>query len=235
MNFAKVDNDNMTVNEVLPYSAGMNKGNSSTGDQIQIPDPITGLYTSYYLSDGNFSGRTGTVYYPERDGKWFKGTATTPATDVMKPGTTFWYISTKFDTAYPITVAGAVATDATKSFEINKTYTLIANPYPTALKLNGVAGETFVGRQDGMKSGNSSSGDQIQIPDPITGLYASYYLSDGNFSGRTGTVYYPERDGKWFKGTATTETTDSIPAGMGGWYIRMGTATFDITVENPVK
>ena len=84
-----------------------------------------------------------------------------------------------------------------------------------------------------MTKGNSASGDQIQVQSESG--YDIYYLSDGWFAGKGGAkTYYADRDGKWFKGTATTPATGMIPVGCGAWYIRKGEVDFAITINSPI-
>ena len=230
VNFAKVDGTSMTIQEAFPYSVGMKKGNIENGDKIQVQKAVGDGYDIYYLSDGWFSGRTGSQYYADRDGKWFTGVKTTPADAVLAPGQAFWYLSKNYETPFNVTVAGSVITDVSKEVTINKEWAHIANPYPVALDLN-----TDIGYQEGMRKGNIENGDKIQIPKVGADGYDIYYLSDGWFSGRTGSQYYADRDGKWFTGVKTTPAVASIPVGMGAWYKRNGDADFTITIANPVK
>ena len=228
VNFAKVDGNNLTIQEALPYSEGMTKGKTTTGDQVQVQN-TSGGYDIYYLSDGNFTAKGQTKYYPERDGKWFKGNATSPATDQLAPGQAFWYGAKGYQTPFSLTVAGSILTSLSKSIVVNQAWTHVANPYPVPLALND--GFAFV---EGMTKGKTTTGDQIQIPN-ATGGYDIYYLSDGNFTAKGQTKYYPERDGKWFKGNATTPTTDSIPVGTGAWYGRKGDSDFTVTISTPIS
>ena len=224
MNFESTTGTGLSIQEAFPYQEGMTKGSSSTGDQIQIQNAAGG-YDIYYLSDGNFKKMGQNTYYPERDGKWFKGTATSEATAVLAAGQAFWYRVANYNTPFTMTVAGAVPGDATKSITVNQAWTHIANPYPFNLALND--GVPYV---EGMTKGSSSTGDQIQVQNAAGG-YDIYYLSDGNFKKMGQNTYYPERDGKWFLGTATTPTTGVIPVGNGAWYSRKGTTEFSITVN----
>ena len=83
---------------------------------------------------------------------------------------------------------------------------------------------------DGMTKGaNVNTADQIQIQN-ASGGYDTYYMSNGK-NAKGGTV--DNLEGKWAKGTATTATTDSIPAGKGAWYNRRGDTDFAITIARP--
>ena len=107
VNFAKVDGNNLTIQEALPYSEGMTKGKTTTGDQVQVQN-TSGGYDIYYLSDGNFTAKGQTKYYPERDGKWFKGNATTPTTDSIPVGTGAWY-GRKGDSDFTVTISTPIS------------------------------------------------------------------------------------------------------------------------------
>ena len=227
VNFESVSGTGLSIQEAFPYQEGMTKGSSSTGDEIQVQNAAGG-YDTYYLSDGNFKKMGKNTYYPERDGKWFQGTSTTEASTVLKPGQAFWYGAKNYATPFTVTVAGAVPGDATKSITVNQAWTHIANPYPFNLALNG-----GINYSEGMTKGSSSTGDEIQVQNAAGG-YDTYYLSDGNFKKMGKNTYYPERDGKWFKGTETTETAGSIPVGKGAWYGRKGATEFSITITTPL-
>ena len=204
---------------------GMTKGGSVTGDQIQIPNG-NGGYDIYFLSDGNFKAKGKSTYDETRDGKWCNNDNSL-STVKIKSGTALWYGAKCYEKPFAISIAGAVAQDATKTFTVNLAWTLIANPYPTALALNG--GIPFC---EGMVKGGSVSGDQIQIPDGKGG-YVIYFLSDGNFKSKGKSTYDETRDGKWCN-SDNSLSSDSIPAGIGAWYGRKGEADFKITVASPI-
>lgn len=202
----------------------MTKGNSETADQIQVQNGD--VYDTYYLSDGNFKKMGKTTYYPERDGKWFKGTDTTESSAPLAAGQAFWYGAKGYATPFTMNVAGMVPADDKRSIIVDKAWTHIANPYPVALPVNSIA---FT---DGMTKGNSETADQIQVQNG--NVYDTYYLSDGNFKKMGKTTYYPERDGKWFKGTDTIPTEGVIPVGCGAWYGRKGESDISIEITSPI-
>ena len=228
VNFSNVDGSSLTIQEVLPFATGMTKGKTVTGDQVQVQN-ASGGYDVYYLSDGYFTAKGQTKYYADRDGKWFKGNATSPATDVLPAGQAFWYGAKGYATPFPITVAGAILSSVSKSIDVDLPWTQIANPYPVPLSIN-----ECLAYVEGMTKGKTTTGDQLQVPN-ASGGYDVYYLSDGYFTAKGQTKYYADRDGKWFKGNATTPTTDTIPVGIGAWYGRKGNVEFTITINSPIS
>ena len=103
-------------------------------------------------------------------------------------------------------------------------YQLISNPYPCDLPLNNGIPYT-----EGMTKGNATTtSDNIQIMDD-EGNYATYFLCNG-LKGK-GTV--ENGDGKWVKSTESVVTTDSLPAGKGGWFVRKNGSLANITIVNP--
>ena len=223
VNFNGIGGEAMSLNDAVPYVAGMTKGNSATtADTIQI-QTADGGYTTYYLSNGK-NAKGGTVEGLE--GKWAKGAAITPTTDSIPAGTAFWYIRNSTDAGtLNLTIAGEANALPSSAEAVDLTYKLIANPYPADIPLNG--GIPYV---EGMTKGNSATvADTIQIQTEVGG-YDTYYLSNGK-NAKGGTVEGLE--GKWAKGAAITPTTDAIPVGKGAWYIRKGTTDFAITVTRP--
>lgn len=222
VNFQSVSGGALSIQDAIVPSDNMTKGNAVTAaDQIQIMD-ASGTYVTYYLSNG-YAGKGS---YPETAGKWVKfGAATTPATDTIPTGTGFWFI-TKDAPAEPFTiqVAGSVLMSSSEDKTLTTQYSIVANPYPMDIPLNdGVVAE------NGTKGNAVTAADQIQIMDS-TGAYTTYYLSNG-YAGKGS---YPATADKWVKfGSATTATTDKVPAGAGVWFIRKSDSTSKLTFTNP--
>ncbi len=220
VNYTAVDGSAISLQDAIPYTAGMAKGaNTSTADQIQI-QTASGGYDIYFMSNGK-NAKGGTVAGLE--GKWTKdgqnvASATVPA------GSAFWYIRNTYDTPLTIKIAGGVSLIAQSNKEINLQFKHIANPYPTDLPLNDgipyVAGMT--------KGANTSVADQIQIQ-TASGGYDIYFMSNGK-NAKGGTVAGLE--GKWTKDGQNVADA-AIPAGKGAWFIRKGSADFDLVITRP--
>ena len=78
VNFTAVDGSNLTIQDALPYVAGMTKGAAAAAaDQIQI-QKAGGGYDTYYMSNGkNAKGST----VAGLEGKWAKAGAYAATTD----------------------------------------------------------------------------------------------------------------------------------------------------------
>ena len=215
----------MTLDTLAPYSEGMTKDLSdSAADNIQVMGE-DGKYTIYFLSNGK-SGKGGSVYNAELDGKWLK-TAGVACTDTVRPGQAFWYVSrAAATTPHNITVAGQVLMTAeTAAKTCSTSYTLMANPYAVAVPLNG--GVVTTGAT---KALSDSDADNIQVMGE-DGKYTIYFLSNGK-SGKGGSVYNAELDGKWLK-TAGVECADTIPVGGAFWYISQSSSN-TVKLVNPL-
>ncbi|MBP5509902.1 MAG: hypothetical protein J6Z49_03200 [Kiritimatiellae bacterium] len=222
VNFNGIGGEAMSLNDAVPYVAGMTKGNNiASADQIQIQN-ATGGYDTYYMSNGkNAKGNAVT----DLEGKWAVAGSTTKADVEIAAGQAFWYIRQSTENSLSLTVAGEIGVLATMDKPIDLTYKLIANPYPTDLPLND--GIPYVA---GMTKGNNiASADQIQIQN-ATGGYDTYYMSNGkNAKGNA----VADLEGKWAVAGSTTKAEASIPAGKGAWYIRKGSTDFEINVSRP--
>jgi len=105
------------------------------------------------------------------------------------------------------------------------TYTLIGNPYAVAVPLNG--GVVTTGAT---KAYLDSDADNIQVMGE-DGKYTIYFLSNGR-SGKGGSVYSEELDGKWLK-TAGVACSDTIPVGGAFWYVSQ-TSSNTVKLVNPL-
>ena len=201
----------MAINDVFPFTTGMTKSNgSSAADNIQIMNDDGG-YSIYFLCNGK-AGK-GTV--EGGDGKWVKDGESAVTTDTIKNGTAFWYVSKAFidnasATPYTINVAGQVLMASESSREIAQQYMLVANPYPCDVPLNNGVQVT----KGATKSNGSSAADNIQIMN-ADGGYSIYFLCNG----KAGKATVEGGDGKWVKDGETVVTTDTFPAGRGGWFV----------------
>ena len=99
----------------------------------------------------------------------------------------------------------------------------------TAVDGSNIALQDAIPYVAGMTKGDAGTADQIQIQ-TAAGGYDIYYMSNGK-NAKGGTV--DGLEGKWAKGTSTTPTTDSIPAGKGAWFCRKGSTDFNLVIARP--
>ena len=214
MNFQGVDGNAMSIQDAVPPNANMTQGSGATAaDQIQIMD-ADGNYVAYYLSNG----KAGKASYPETTGKWVVTSNTKVPADVkIQTGTAFWFVSkTGAVQPYTITVAGSVLMSSNDPKVLTQAYSLIGNPYPCDIPLNG-----GIEAVNGTQGAGATVADQIQIMGD-DGNYVAYYLSNG----KAGKASYPETEGKWVLSSNTKVPTDAVlPAGKGAWFVRKNEAT----------
>ena len=210
----------MSIQDAVPYCAGMTKGAATSGaDSIQIMDN-QGNYVAYFMCNG----KSGKANVEGGDGKWVKSGEFAVSSDTMAAGTPFWYVSKNYATPYTITVAGQVLSTDSSQTPLNVTYQLIANPYPCDLPLNNGIPYT-----EGMTKGAATSGaDSIQIMDDV-GNYVAYFMCNG----KSGKANVDGGDGKWVKSGEFAVTTDVLPAGKGAWFVRKSDSLANITIANP--
>ena len=211
VNFDDVSGGDLTIQKAFPYVEGMAEAKvSDYADNIQVMN-AEGGYNIYFMWNGA-SGRFGTADATKRG--WAKEGNTSLTTDTLPKGSTMWYQSrnAKYGDAttyYNLTVAGQVSREEKYEYDVNKEYTLVGNPFPVEIPLNGgvVLTEPTVAKV-------SDYADNIQIMNEVGG-YDIYFMWNGA-SGKTGAAD-PEKQG-WAKEGNTSQTTDNFPVGRGAWF-----------------
>ena len=191
-------------------------GSFGAADQLQV---WTGTgYTTYFLS-ANAS-------YPTLNNVWIKFGEFVATTDTLTPGTGFWLLSRAAGNNGSLTQAGQVNTNVTSAITLNGTgigfggLTMIANPYPADIALNGSFDWAAAGAT---KNGSFGAADQLQV---WTGAgYTTYYLSAN--------ATYPSLDNKWIKFGEFAATEDAFKAGAGAWYKTVHTANWTLNLPRP--
>ena len=228
INFDDVDGAALTVQKAFPYCDGMTEAKVyGSADNIQVMN-AEGGYDIYFMWNGA-SGKSGTADPTKRG--WAKAGSTSLTTDTLPKGSTMWYQSraAKYDDAnthYNLTVAGAVSLAEKFDYTLNKEYTLVGNPFPVEIPLNGgvVLTEPTVAKVYG-------SADNVQIMN-VEGGYDIYFMWNGA-SGKSGTAD-PEKQG-WAKAGSTSQTTDKFPVGRGAWFqARNPSESAKLRFVNPV-
>ena len=202
------DGETFAINDMFANdSENSTAGNTGAlGDNIQVWDGARQSYTTYF-----FSARASR--------KWATGAAPRVATtDAMDAGDGYWYLN-RGSSAYDLTVSGEVSTNEV-TVTLVPGYTLVCNPFPADLPLNG---DSVVIASEGATAGNTGAlGDNIQVWDIERQSYTTYF-----FSARASR--------KWATGAAPrVATTDSIPAGQGFWYLNRGSEDITITLKSPL-
>ena len=211
VNFDDVSGEALTVQKAFPYAEGMTEAKVyGSADNIQVMN-ASGGYDIYFMWNGA-AGKTGTPDPTKRG--WAKAGSTSQTTDTLAKGATMWYQSraAKYgdpSTYYDLTVAGQVSLADKYEYDIDKEYTLVGNPFPVEVPLNGgvVLTEPTVAKVYG-------SADNVQIMNEAGG-YDIYFMWNGA-AGKTGAPD-PEKQG-WAKAGSTSQTTDNFPVGRGAWF-----------------
>ena len=228
INFDAVDGSALTVQQAFPYCEGMTEAKVyGSADNIQVMN-ADGGYDTYFMWNGA-SGKNG-VADPTKRG-WAKAGTTSLTTDTLPKGATMWYQSraAKYDdttTHYNLTVAGAVSLAEKYEYTLDKEYTLVGNPFPVEIALNGGVVLTEPTAAKGY-----SSADNVQIMTEDGG-YEIYFMWNGA-SGKNG-VANPDLQG-WAKAGTTSQTSDKFPVGRGAWFqARNPSGTAKLRFVNPV-
>ena len=194
----------ITLEKVQSYfSAALTGHNTaSSADQIQLYNPSNSSFSSYYLR-GN-----GT--------EWRLVGSPTVANKVPVPPGTGVFIR-KASASGQITATGSVRNnDFSRPFVAGSQ--LIANPYPLDYSPAGLGGTAANGWSG---SNTASSADQIQIFDPNTSTYSSYYLRSNGTEWR-------------LVGSPTAVTGTSIIADNAGYFVKRAVADSNNYLLNPI-
>ena len=195
---------------------GTSSDGMETADNVQIWTGTT--YDTYFF--GNFGGEYGEEY----DNKWYNvNDDSEPTLDEVPIGNGAWFKNYS-GTAKTLTLAGEVNAESV-SVTIGPVWTMLGNPFPADLKLNGTVDWATCGAtaSDGMETA-----DNIQVWTGTT--YNTYFF--GNFGGEYGEEY----DNKWYNVNDDSEpTTDVIPSGNAAWYKNASGSSFTIVIPSPIS
>ena len=198
---------------------------SSSADNIQVMK-ADGGYTTYF----RWNGQVGFGQPDPTKRAWALAGKTAASTDTLPTGASMWYQSRKADytdptTYYDITVAGAVSLAEKYEYTLDKEYTLVGNPFPVEIPLNGGVELTAPTRAK-----VSSSADNVQIMKPDGG-YTTYFAWNGQVGfGQPD----PTKEG-WSLAGKTAQTTDNFPIARGAWFqCRNPSSTAKLRFINPV-
>lgn len=169
------------------------KGDVPFGTQIQILDANGSTYSIYNYIEECYDAEQDDFVPGWGDGGEELATVKLPA------GSAFWF---KAPSDCAVTIAGQVLADASKEIAlVGSQYSMIANPYPTAVNPN-----------VDIEWNGLTYGDQIQVLDANGSTYSIYnYLEE---------AYDAELDDfvpAWGDGGEEKVVTGVIPAGQGAW------------------
>ena len=195
------------MNKLISLSSTLTPGlyddNFKTAPQIQVQKPAGGYNMYYYISDGTDDNDDELGYdtWCDKDGYELDDSAK------LALGKGFWFYSPS--TSGTITTAGQVseAPSTTISFPANL-FTIICNPYPTAVALQSLTTSATAGLYDD----NFKTAPQIQVQKPAGGYNMYYYISDGTDDNDDELGYdaWCDKDGYELEGT-------QIEAGAAIW------------------
>ena len=234
MPFEAVDGSGISIND-LKFENPTYNYQKAQADQILIWLPDQQTYKTYW-----FYGVKGQEKYVTPEWKNWIGDVpfSKDYKDGLPAGTVFWYLSLANAASMSMTISGAVPSDPHIDFEIARgttvdNYYFIANPYPTALKLNPADEQVEWG--DANYNYQKAQADQILIWLPDQQTYKTYW-----FYGVKGQEKYVTPEWKNWVGDVlfSKDYKDGLPAGTGFWYLSLkGTAaaTQTVRINNPVK
>ena len=210
------------MNDLLKLSQeiapGLYDDDFATAPQIQVLKPNGGYNKYFYISDGTYDDGEDTPLgynaWCDEDGY--------ELTDAQKLelGKGFWFYSPVANGS--ITTAGQVSDAPSKTLAIKDgMFTILCNPYPTAISLQSVTTSATPGLYDD----DFATAPQIQVLKPAGGYNKYFYISDGTYEDDTSLGYnaWCDEDGYKLEGT-------QIEAGAAFWITApvAGTITFGL-------
>ncbi len=219
-NFQPLDGtENISIQDFVGNKDALIAGTGTgTSDQIQVWDGTK--FSIYFYRAKKTTNPNKFTLGPA----WVNiDTATTPTTDVVKRGSGVWFARPTTAEAGSITVSGSINATA-KTHDIAAGFNMISSAFPTDMALNnGPIDWAACGAVAGTGTGTS---DQIQVWDGSK--FSIYFYRAKKTTNPNKFTLGPA----WVNiDTATTPTTDTIPAGKGFWYARPSTSAAGTLVE----
>ena len=196
-----------------------------SADNIQVMKPDGG-YTTYF----RWNGQVGFGQPDPTKRAWALAGKTAAANTNLSIGASMWYQSRKANyedpsTYYNITVAGAVSVAEKFEYTLNKEYTLVGNPFPVEIPLNGGVELT-----EPTRAKVYGSADNVQIMKPDGG-YEIYFA----WNGQKGFGQPDPTQEGWSPNGKTEKTTANFPIARGAWFqCRNPSSTAKLRFVNPV-
>ncbi len=200
------DGEQFEINDMFADDVGQSNGgmNSGNADQIKPWNSASQKYST-------------TFYFSSKINQWSSGSPMVATTESLDPAAGYWYYNKGADDI-TLTVSGEVSTKEV-TVTLVPGYTLVCNPFPAPLPLNGDDIDwVTVGAHGGM---NSGAADQIKPWNSASQKYST-------------TFYFSNKINKWSSGSPMVATTESIEPGEGFWYYNKGPETITITLKSPL-
>ncbi len=177
----------------MALTNGLGGDSLVNSDNVYLYVPGEG-YKNYFFA--------GDVGDPTFNYKWIDHDTTTVATNIIPPGTAFWYRN-RLGTTNEVMFSGDVVLDVSITNTIVEGLQLISFPYSCAADLNSMA------LTNGLGGDSLVNSDNIYIYVPGVG-YKNYFFA--------GDVGDPAFNYKWIDHDTTTVVTNDIPLDAGFWY-----------------
>ena len=219
-NFQPLDGtENISIQDFVGNKDALVAGTSATAaDQIQVWDGSK--FTAYFYRAYKATNPNKFTLGPA----WVNtASATTPTTDTVPRGSGVWFARPTDKPATNITVSGSVNA-ASKTHDIAAGFNMISSAFPTDMALNnGPIDWVTCGAVAGT---SATTADQIQVWDgsKFTAYFYRAYKATNPNKFTLGPAWVNTS-------SATTPTSDTIPAGKGFWYARPSSSSAGTLVE----
>ena len=215
------ETSSISIQDLFPgETTGLTGGTGATGDNIQIYNPSTGSYTTYYLFYSPLP------LFASKNYKWVDASANI-ATETFTNGSVFWYRK-RGEGAVTVSVSGLVSLEAKQDITIVPGWNMIASAFPANWNPNSLGAEYW--QNSGATGGTGATGDNLQIYNPSTGGYTTYYLFYSPLP------LFASKNWQWVDASANvvSSTTEVMSVGKGAWYRHRGEG-FTLTIPTPLS
>ena len=206
MQFETPAQTDMPIKDLFGIEGSFSQSANVTGtsDQIWLWDSAAGDWVKYFYQGGRGSVNTGWT----RAGQ----TALIDGTVTVKAGQTVFFLRQGAN-ATLILSGGVKPFEGTVSTECAKgKYTFLGYPWPIAFNVSDFTKFYAEGATPSQSANVTGTSDQIWLWDSATGDWVKYFYQGGRGSVNTG----------WTKAGTTALTADTIPAGVGFFFLRQG-------------
>ena len=215
------ENAAINIQDLIPGTTeGLSAGTGSTGDQIQFYNSSTGDYTTYFLFLSPLP------IFASKNYKWVDVTQNVATTNLAN-GTVFWYRKRSAGSV-TINLSGGVSLQPVQNIDIINGWNMIGNAFPANFNPNSLGASYW--ENSGAAAGTGSTGDQIQIYNPSTGDYTTYFLFQSPLP------IFASKNWQWVdvSQNVINPSAEVMPMGKGAWYRHRGSG-FTLTIPSPVE
>ena len=215
------ENAAINIQDLIPGTTeGLASGTVGTGDNIQLYNPLTGDYTTYFLFYSPLP------LFASKNYKWVDA-AQNIATTNFANGTVFWYRKRSAGSV-TVSLAGGVSLQPAQNIDIVSGWNMIGSAFPANFNPNSLGASYW--ENSGAAAGTVGTGDNLQIYNPATGDYTTYFLFQSPLP------IFASKNWQWVDAgqNVINPSAEVMSIGKGAWYRHRGSG-FTLTIPSPIE